>query len=122
MLMLDLDSLKAINDRSGHPAGDRAIETLAQCCVDAIRTSDTAARLGGDEFVVLLPDTDLAGARVIAQRIELAVSAVVIGAHTLSVSVGTSVTDAYIRSVDDLIASADADLYRKKRDRHVAER
>lgn len=122
MLMLDLDSLKAINDRSGHPTGDRAIVTLAQCCVDAIRTSDTAARLGGDEFVVLLPDTDLTAARVIAQRIERSVSAVVIGAQSLSVSIGVSVTDTYIRSVDDLIASADAALYRTKRDRHVAQK
>lgn len=120
VLMLDLDELKTINDRSGHPAGDRAIVTVAQCCVDAVRTSDTAARLGGDEFVVLLPDTDLEGAWTIGRRIQRSVTDAVIGAQALSVSVGASVTDAYIRTVDDLVASADAALYRNKRERNVS--
>ncbi len=114
LLMLDLDGLKTINDRFGHPTGDRAIMTVAQCCVDAVRTSDLVARFGGDEFAVLLPDTDLEGARNIASRIEKSVEASVVAAQPLRVSVGTSVTDAYIRNVDDLVASADAALYRHK--------
>jgi diguanylate cyclase (GGDEF)-like protein len=120
LLMLDLDDLKAVNDRSGHSAGDRAIVTVGQCCLDAIRTSDTAARLGGDEFVILLPDTDIEGARNIARRIERTVAGAVVGSQALSVSVGVSVTDTYIRSVDDLVASADAALYRNKREKRDA--
>jgi len=119
LLMLDLDALKSINDRCGHPTGDRAIVSVAQSCVEAIRTSDTAARLGGDEFVVLLPDTDLDGAWNIARRIARAVSTLVVGSQALSVSVGASVTDAYVRTVEDLIASADAALYRNKRERRT---
>lgn len=115
LLMLDLDDLKTINDRSGHPAGDRAIITLAQCCLSMVRTTDTVARLGGDEFAVLLPDADAACANTIAKRIEQAVSQEVVAGQTLSVSVGASITDPYVRTVDDLVASADAALYRSKR-------
>lgn len=119
LLMLDLDGLKTINDRFGHPAGDRAIVTVAQCCLDAVRTSDMVARLGGDEFAVLLPDTDLDGALNIARRISTSVQSTVIAAQSLRVSVGASVTDAYVRSVDDLVASADAALYRDKQDKRA---
>ncbi len=115
LLMLDLDGLKSINDRFGHPAGDRAILTVAQCCVDAVRSSDLVARFGGDEFAVLLPDTDFEAARQIARRIQQSVANTVIAGQALNVSVGMSVTDACVRTVDDLVASADAALYRDKR-------
>lgn len=120
LLMLDLDGLKTINDNYGHPAGDRAIVTVAQCCVDAVRASDLVSRFGGDEFAVLLPDSDLEGARAIATRIEKAVEGSIVAGQALRVSVGISVTDAYIRTVDDLVASADAALYRSKQAKGVS--
>lgn len=55
LLILDLDGLKIINDTGGHPAGDRAITTVAEILVKRLRSTDIVARLGGDEYAVILP-------------------------------------------------------------------
>ena len=57
VMMIDLDGLKAINDRDGHPAGDAALVAMAKAIRGALRVSDSAYRVGGDEFVILLPET-----------------------------------------------------------------
>jgi diguanylate cyclase (GGDEF)-like protein len=69
ILMIDLDHLGAVNERSGHEAGDRALIGVAQCLADILRPSDFAARYGGDEFVVLLPDTSLTQAAEIGEQL-----------------------------------------------------
>jgi diguanylate cyclase (GGDEF)-like protein len=76
LIMLDLDEFKAVNDKLGHQAGDRFLRDIAAAITRAGRESDLVFRYGGDEFVVLLPSTDAAGARVVAQRIARAVTSV----------------------------------------------
>ena len=73
VLMLDLDHFKSVNDRWGHATGDRVIRETAQLLRSMARSQDLAGRLGGEEFALLLPATPLAGARIIAERLRLAV-------------------------------------------------
>jgi diguanylate cyclase (GGDEF)-like protein len=69
LLMVDMDGLKLINDSLGHERGDAAIRGIASVIRRSIRTVDSAYRYAGDEFVVLLPETDFAGAFVVAEKI-----------------------------------------------------
>ena len=75
LLMMDLDELKAINDRLGHFHGDRVLRGVGEVIARGVRRIDTAARYGGDEFVVLLPETDPTGAFVLAEKIRIGVNA-----------------------------------------------
>jgi PleD family two-component response regulator len=69
MLMLDIDHFKQVNDRYGHAVGDKAIVSVAGACTDGKRNSDLVGRLGGEEFAILLPETDIAQASIVADRI-----------------------------------------------------
>ena len=69
VLMLDVDRLKAINDRGGHAAGDAALRAMAAAIANGLRAADTAGRIGGDEFAVLVPEADAAAALTLAERI-----------------------------------------------------
>jgi len=73
LIMVDIDNLKTINDAHGHRAGDRAIKKTSAKIKESIRQIDTAARYGGDEFAIILPNTELGDAVVVAQRIVEAV-------------------------------------------------
>lgn len=70
VMLADLDRFKSINDSYGHAKGDEVLQAFADILRNSIRGADIAARLGGDEFVLMLPDTDLAHAEVVAQRIQ----------------------------------------------------
>ena len=72
LAVIDLDGFKSVNDTQGHEAGDRLLVRLARGWDDALRDHDVAARLGGDEFVLLLPGTDVAGARATMTRLRAA--------------------------------------------------
>jgi diguanylate cyclase (GGDEF)-like protein len=72
LLMIDLDRLKTINDRSGHGAGDRALRRVASALRRTCRATDVAARYGGDEFIVLAPGASAAQAMELAERIRAA--------------------------------------------------
>lgn len=69
LLMLDMDGLKQINDRFGHPAGDTAIGAVAQAALAAVRDADQVFRLGGDEFAVILPEAEGDEAAIVGERI-----------------------------------------------------
>ena len=69
LLMIDVDHFKQINDRFGHPAGDQVIRSVAAIVSRTVRSSDISGRYGGEEFSVVLPDTDVDGGAVIAERI-----------------------------------------------------
>jgi len=117
LLMMDLDELKAINDRYGHFVGDRVLDSVADIIRDGVRRTDTAARYGGDEFVVLLPETDASGAWVLAEKIRLGVSDLVVaGAEArTSMSVGVVTYPDDGRTADELMIAADQAMYASKR-------
>src|SRR5438132_12981894 len=73
-MMIDIDDFKIYNDQNGHQAGDRALEITAQCLRSALRKVDVASRYGGEEFSILLPQTTLQEAGVIADRIRRKIS------------------------------------------------
>ena len=94
-LMLDVDHFKNVNDTWGHAAGDTVLRELAQRIESQVRASDVAARYGGEEFVVLLPDTQISSARLLAERIRKAISATPFDlpggkSVTITVSIGIS--------------------------------
>jgi diguanylate cyclase (GGDEF)-like protein/PAS domain S-box-containing protein len=116
LLLLDLDGLKEINDQSGHLAGNRALCRLAQVLTDCCRSIDTAARQGGDEFALVLPETGIAAATLVAKRIcdLLAKDA---EAPALSVSVGVASYPMDADTVGNLLYAADRALYEMKDNR-----
>ena len=73
VLVLDIDRFKSINDRAGHPFGDRVIQAVADCCAGQIRREDTVGRIGGEEFAILLPETGLEAGRLLAERLRSAI-------------------------------------------------
>jgi len=73
MIILDIDNFKAINDSYGHSGGDRALKTLANTIEHTKRRSDMAFRFGGEEFVLILSNTDIAAAGIVAERLRTAV-------------------------------------------------
>jgi diguanylate cyclase (GGDEF)-like protein len=117
LLMLDLDELKAINDRSGHHAGDAVLRAVSETIRGGIRRIDVAARYGGDEFVALLPETDPTGGWVLAEKIRLGVAARKIEglAARPTVSVGVVAYPRDGATADDLMISADRAMYLSKR-------
>lgn len=116
-IVLDLDRFKEINDTWGHAFGDQCIRAVAGACQSVLRDIDLAARFGGDEFVIMLPETDAPSARKVADRLRSTVGTLVKepDGTPLSVSIGLGFLDAGDSSIDDIIARADADMYRNKR-------
>ena len=119
VLFADLDGLKYVNDRFGHPAGDRLLQVCVQRIRDALRPSDVVARLGGDEFVVLIEEVSGPGAlAAVAQRVldELAQPyRPDSGTVQPSASIGGALTSDPLAAPETLLAHADAAMYRAKR-------
>ncbi len=117
LLMIDLDGLKAINDTGGHLRGDQVLRSLGAVITGSIRTVDSAYRYGGDEFVVLLPETDIVGAFVVAEKIR-------VGAEELELTIGpeapASVSIGLVShpedglSAEELMVAADRAMYQAK--------
>jgi len=120
IVFLDVDELKRINDTYGHLAGDALLREVSNALMDAVRGEDIVARYGGDEFVVLLPATPAAAAASVAQRISdgIARHRFMAGRELLQipgVSLGLANFPQDGKTAEDLLASADATLYRQKR-------
>lgn len=119
-MMIDIDDFKLYNDRNGHQAGDRALEITAQCLRAALRKIDVASRYGGEEFSILLPQTALQEAGVLADRIRRKILSAPfphgrsqpLGAVT--VSIGLSTFSASLDSAEAIVHAADRALYHAK--------
>ncbi|MDP9417003.1 MAG: EAL domain-containing protein [Actinomycetota bacterium] len=118
VLFIDLDRVKHVNDTYGHAAGDRLLVSVAEHLRDAVRPHDVVARLGGDEFTVLLEDVcDRDQAVLIGQRClaSIATGEHVPGEHVrVTASVGVAVADSGKATATDVLAEADAAMYRAK--------
>jgi diguanylate cyclase (GGDEF)-like protein len=114
LIVFDLDDFKAINDRVGHLAGDAVLAEAAERLLSVVRSADIACRVGGDEFAVVLPESNVEEAELLAGRIARAINArPITAAGTVELSAGV----AELRSADrptDLFERADEALYRAK--------
>ena len=126
-VMIDLDGYKQLNDKYGHQVGDQVLVVAGRVIGANLRKMDVAARYGGDEFILLLPHASAQDAKVVAQRIHEQYRAAVASllrssdAATMSIGVGSRLGDDPT-CADQLVAAADAALYRAKaggRDRIV---
>jgi len=122
LLMMDIDHFKAFNDNYGHQTGDQVLRLVAVTLKSNIKGRDHAARYGGEEFAAILPDTDLRGARLIAEKIRKAVHAKELlkrstnqklGRITISIGAAQVHKD---ESIHQLIERADECLYTAKRE------
>lgn len=118
VLMLDIDHFKSVNDRYGHAVGDAAIKAVAAACLEGKRKSDIVGRLGGEEFAVLLPETSLSRARIVAERIRKHVMSAQVRADEvqfgLTVSIGIAEASVSMSGIDALMGAADHALYQAK--------
>jgi len=123
--MLDIDHFKRVNDNWGHAAGDDVLREIAQRVDGQVRASDVAARYGGEEFVILLPNTDVAAAQLLAERIRTTISEAPVNLpNEKSITITASIGIADVQPApkaedlktmgDSLIARADVALYAAK--------
>jgi diguanylate cyclase (GGDEF)-like protein len=119
-LMIDIDDFKKYNDRNGHQAGDLALKITAHCLKSALRSADIACRYGGEEFCILLPQTNVSEAGVIAERMRQRVAetdypnGISQPIGKVSISIGVSTFARHIDTAESVIAAADRALYTAK--------
>lgn len=120
LLMIDIDKFKRVNDAYGHDAGDQVIVEIAKLCNTQKRQCDVAARFGGEEFMMLLPETAIADAMGVAERLRqsIATRPVKAGERMLKITVSIGVAEALSSMTDafDMIRHADRALYAAKHD------
>jgi diguanylate cyclase (GGDEF)-like protein len=116
LVLIDLDHFKSINDRLGHSVGDEVLRSVARLMKTCLRNFDTLARYGGEEFAVILPQTNMESAMIIAERLRSVIASAEIGyAGNVSASFGVATYPHHARSGDRLRVVADEYLYRAKR-------
>ncbi len=114
LVLLDIDRFKSYNDHYGHPAGDQLLNAIGTLLSSLARETDLVARVGGEEFCIALPETDLAGARVIAERVRAEVERSRLFKCGVTVSVGVAAVSDSTATPSMLIEDCDAALYRAK--------
>lgn len=118
LMFIDIDNFKEVNDRFGHKVGDAMLASVSEILHIATRQTDTPARLGGDEFVILLPDTSIEEAHVVASRImEAAAVMEDVAQETVNctLSIGIAGATREMSNVTDWLQAADTALYQAKR-------
>jgi diguanylate cyclase (GGDEF)-like protein len=115
MLSIDLDHFKLVNDRHGHPAGDRALQRVAEHLRKRLRRTDIVARVGGEEFAVILPGDDLEALAIVAEDLRKAVEELPSEETRLTLSIGGTSLEPDQLDKQTLIDRADQALYEAKR-------
>ncbi len=117
-LMVDADHFKMVNDQHGHLAGDKVLKEIANIIQENVREIDIVGRFGGEEFCVVLPDTDLEGSRVVAERIRKSAEKRLIKAYDstlrVTLSIGLAIYPSDGKLLEELMDKADWALYRAK--------
>jgi len=122
LLLIDADLFKEINDNHGHDVGDRVLSELGKRIRDNLRAIDVPCRIGGEEFMIAMPDTDIAAACQVAERLRQAVHARPFavdagpGPLVLTISIGVAGLESPSDTLELLLKRADEALYRAKRD------
>lgn len=120
LILFDLDHFKKVNDSYGHRAGDIVLKEISALVQSKVRTNDIVARYGGEEFTIILPETELKGAAVLAERIRVAVEEkeIIADSHkikaTISLGVSTYLPGDKKTSKTEIVDAADAALYHSK--------
>ncbi|MCP5145720.1 MAG: GGDEF domain-containing protein [Gammaproteobacteria bacterium] len=118
LIMLDVDHFKSVNDNYGHLAGDTVLRAVADCVTGCTRTSDAVFRYGGEEFLIVLSNTSLVGARLLAERVRSSIETMqlAVSEHTINVTVSLGVAEIQRdESADMFLGRADRQLYNAKR-------
>jgi diguanylate cyclase (GGDEF)-like protein len=120
LLMIDLDGFKAINDCFGHPIGDSVLQQIAEALQRVLRSTDMLTRYGGDEFAVILPETGLEDAIVVAEKLKVALASTKLHLphetqRFISACMGIAMYPQDASSCDDLVRVADKRMYDAKR-------
>lgn len=113
-MMIDVDSFKSYNDSFGHTEGDKALQIVGQCLKSVLRGADVAARYGGEEFSILLPQTTLKEAIIIAERVRQKVESTRFPSRQVTISIGLAVGSSDIKTAKEFIEIADKALYEAK--------
>lgn len=119
IILFDIDNFKPINDTYGHDAGDKALQAVTETLKRLLRKADIAGRYGGDEFMMILPETSLAGAESLAEKIRALIAdtdLAIEGQHIVkvSLSIGVSSLGPDIDNIDALVKGADGAMYLSK--------
>jgi len=120
VVMLDIDHFKAINDSHGHFAGDQVLVAMSRATENLLRNTDNLGRWGGEEFVILMPETPLAGAAILAERLRVELARLAVdttgGALRFTVSAGVAARGGCDAGITDILQRADSALYAAKHD------
>jgi diguanylate cyclase len=118
VILTDIDFFKKVNDVHGHLAGDEVLRVISQRLTQGIRASDILGRYGGEEFLIILPETDIAGAKILAERLREAIQSEPVEADGKALDISISLGITQIRdktaAYEQLIAEADVGLYQSK--------
>ena len=114
IILIDLDHFKVINDSFGHAMGDEVLTKVAATLLRVVRKADLVGRYGGEEFLVILPHTDRCGAMHLAERVRIAIKALIWADPRVRLTVSGGICEAQGQTADALIEAADRKLYSAK--------
>ena len=118
VILTDIDFFKLVNDNHGHLAGDEVLRVVSDRLSKGLRGTDILGRYGGEEFFIVLPETDIEGAEILAERLRMAVNAEPIEAEgenlSIAISLGITEMNENTLAYAQLIAEADLGLYKSK--------